>query len=220
MNYKDYFIAIYSHECKAYCDEKFYGALFDSKIGDATIEIVDNSIDADYSEKLKELTKLDVKHIKVSRDEPSTQFLRNVAESLSYLRKLFLDTECKYFVTLETDVIVPEDWLHSFDEVKDKADIIGGIYYAGFHSEELFTNRNLFVETDHVLSGCTMYKREVIEKIPFRWSIENLGAFPDAWICYDAVRNGNKFRLANCSKVICDHLTKENSNSRGHEDIK
>ena len=217
MKYSDFFIAIYIHECKSYCDEKFFNALFNSDIGDAHIEIVDNSKNENYSLKLRHITQKNVTHIKVSRDNEATQFIRNVAESLDVLRTMFLQSNCKYFVTLEADVVPPEKWLHYFMEVKHLGDIIGGIYYDGFHGKEFFQYDNIIQTVPCILSGCTLYKREIIEKFPFRWSIDNVNAFPDGWMSYDARHAG--YRLINYSKIKCQHLTKDGSDSRGFEDI-
>ena len=195
----------------------FFDNLLSCDIEGADIQIVDNSVTEDFSIELSEKIGRNVHHINVSRYDPSTQFLRNVTESVSYLREMFLKTDKKYFVIVESDVLPPKNFLDLFMEVIDDADIIGGVYYAGIHRQELFEN-DIFEETPHVLSGCTLYKREVIEKIPFRWGTDNLGAFPDAWICYDTGRKGNNFRLANYSKIKCGHYHKIDG-SRGHENI-
>jgi hypothetical protein len=224
INYSDFFIAIYTNQCKNYCDQQFFKNLFQSDIGDAGVHIVDNSIDEEYVKSLQNLISplsqnCSIDHIIVSREDKQTLFLRNVTESVNFLRDMFLKTSCKYFVILESDVLPPQNWLHSFNEVIEKADIIGGIYYKGFHSTEMFSLPDEFQFTHHVLSGCALYKREVIERIPFRWSLENRGAFPDAWICYDSSRNGNNFKLANYSKIKCKHLDKPGSMVRGQEDL-
>jgi hypothetical protein len=219
MKYKDFFIAIYTNDCKSYCDEQFFKNLFETDIEEATIRIVDNSLTPDYAKKLGNLTGLGVVNIVVDRDDMKTLFLRNVTDSLKILRDYFLASNCKYFVILESDILPPVKWLDYFLEVIDKADIIGGIYYSGFHSQEMFDNPEIFQTTNHALSGCTLYKREVIESIPFRWNNENLNAFPDAWICYDAVEYGNNFKIANYSKIKCIHLH-DVDGSRGLEKLK
>lgn len=214
--FDDVFIAIYTHVCKTYCDSEFFKNLFDSDIGNAAVMVVDNSMGVDYLEKLKTLcgNRARVEHIDVSREDQRTLFLRNVTDSLTVLRQAFLDGPYKYFIILESDVIPEKDWLHSFMEVKDKAGIIGGIYYAEFHGQHLFTKGELLEYTTHALSGCTLYNREVIERFPFRWSESKLDAFPDAWISYDARSNG--FRVANYTKIQCQHL---GGCSRGHDKI-
>lgn len=214
--FEDCFIAIYTNECKSYCDELFFNTLLNSNIGQAKVSVMDNSI-TDYVNRLKTIcnNKAEINHVDVSRENQRTLFLRNVTESLLKLREHFLSDSYKYFIILESDVI-PKDikWLNYFMGVIDKADIIGGLYYRGFHSDDLFMSDDL-VNTHHVLSGCTLYKREIIEKYPFRWDANNLDVFPDAWICYDA----HDYRIANYCKIKCDHIHKENG-SRGLELLK
>lgn len=221
MKNKDFFIAIYTHECKSYCDEQFFNNLFQSNLDKAIIRIIDNSNNLNYTEKLKSICNkfsnidYNIEHIDVSRNDLTTLFLRNVADSVNYLRDKFLKTDCKYFVILESDLLPPTEWLSYFLEVIDKADLIGGVYYFGVHREELFRDPTILEFVHHVLSGCTLYKREVIEKLPFRWSTENLNAFPDAWMSADSTKEG--FKLANYSKIKCDHLHRlEPPFGRGH----
>jgi hypothetical protein len=227
MNNSDFFIAIYTNECKSYCDEIFFNHLLcNTDVSGAMIRMVDNSIGRDYFEKLREIRSRNINsgnnfnilihHIDVSRDNPETLFLRNVTESVNLLRKMFLESDCKYFVILESDVLPTTNWLNLLEKHTDKYDIIGGIYYHGFHSAELFDHPDLIQPSSHILSGCTLYKREVIEEFPFRWNSKNRNAFPDAWICHDA---GHKYKFANYSAVKCLHLTKLNG-SRGLEDLK
>jgi hypothetical protein len=144
------------------------------------------------------------------------RFLNNVTVSVNFLRDIFLKKNYDNFITLESDVIPPKGWLDMFEEVYDKADIIGGVYYLGFHPEKDFTEDRLYY-TGHVLSGCTLYRKRVIEQIPFRWDERDLNAFPDAWMSHDAYRKG--FRLANYTKIKCNHLSKTDG-SRGLENIK
>ena len=219
------FIAIYTNECKSYCDEHFFRNLFFTDLTDCTVNIVDNSIDASYIEKILGIisevcpkVEVRVDHIEVSRDDRSTLFQRNVTESANFLRDRFLKTEAQNFIILESDLLPPTNWVKDLVEVSNQADIIGGLYYAGFHSKELYAKENEVVPTHHVLSGCTLYKREVIEKIPFRWSRENLGAFPDAWISVDAGQAG--FKMANYTKIKCFHMGKFGSMTRGQKNLR
>jgi hypothetical protein len=209
INYSDFFIAIYTNQCKSYCDQQFFRNLFQSDIGDAQVHIVDNSIDGEYAENLKNLiyplsNNCSITHIAVSRDDVNTLFLRNVTESVSFLRNVFLGTLCKYFITLESDVIPPQNWLQSFNDVIDCADIIGGIYYTGMHPPDMFIAPDKFVYTDLVLSGCTLYKRHIIEKFPFRWDANLIACFPDGWMSADARNAG--YKLADYSAIKCQHL--------------
>jgi hypothetical protein len=222
MNYSDFFIAIYTNECKNYCDQQFFQNLFRSDIGDASVHIVDNSIDGVYADNLKKIisplsNNYNIYHIVVSRADRNMLFLRNVTDSVNYLRDIFLKTQCKYFVILESDVIPPANWLQSFLEVIDKASIIGGIYYAGMHPQEMFDSNDKFVYTDFVLSGCTLYKREVIERFSFYWSNNVPGAFPDGFMSAEARNAG--YKLADYSKIKCQHIHMP-SGSRGLENLR
>ena len=81
--------------------------------------------------------------------------------------------------------------------------IVGAIYYQGFHNYGFDTSEKFLERTHHCLSGCTVYKRELIRKYPFRYDPENLGPFPDAFICFDA---GSEFSFWNDHRIQCDHL--------------
>ena len=225
----DCFIAVYIHSAKQYCDEEFFKTLLESNIGNAQISIVDNSIGLDYYsrvidivQKYKKENVVNITHIDVPRDDPQHQFLINVTSSLTELRQQFLATSSKYFVILEADIKpINASWLYFFEEVIDRADIIGGLYYDAFrgHTPDCWAKEAELMPIDHVLSGITLYKREFIEEIPFRWSLENTGAFPDAWACYDVARSiKNKWRMANYTKIRADHLT-NTGGQRGHDKI-
>lgn len=206
-----FFVAIYTNECKAYCDKEFFSRIVRLSHSDHEVHVVDNSLDIEYFEKLITMLpgSVTLYHVTVDREDRSTLFHRNVSESLEILREQFLATDCEKFVTIESDVIVPLDVLQLFEEVANSADIIGGIYHAEHHSWQDFQEGNISLVEDrrgHILSGCTMYDRKVVETIPFRWSRQDMKAYPDAWICYDAVRNGNGFVLRNYQKIKCGHL--------------
>ena len=102
-----------------------------------------------------------------------------VLDSVNFLRDKFLQSSCKYFLIIESDVVPPIDCLERFEEVIDSADIIGGIYYRGHHKDEWFNEDHKELIDSVVYSGCTLYKRNVIEQIPFNLDYNNLGMFPD-----------------------------------------
>lgn len=219
-----YFIAVYTNECKNYCDKAFFSEIVKLK-GEKRIMVVDNTAGTEeYTKDVRSLIpswyggEVTVEHLDVEEEPRNTRFLRNVTESVNSLRSRFLAGTDENFVVIESDVIPPKNLLRLFDEVEGQADIIGGIYYRGFHSEEEWDPGNeSLLPAHHILSGCTLYTREVIGAIPFRWSMENPGAFPDAWISHDASLKG--FRLANYCKIKCNHLSMPNG-SRGQDKIR
>jgi len=201
------FVAVYTNECKEYCEAAFFSAIQALTHPDYTIHIVDNSLGMDYTHRLNRLcpSAHTIEHIDIDREPRKTLFHRNVAFSLAHLRDQFLATDRDYFVIFESDVIPPANVLELLEEVYDQADIIGGLYYRGFHPDEAFDPQDLrLVPVTHVLSGCALYQRAVIRKVPFRWDAEELSGFPDAFMSRDAVGAG--FRLANYHKIKCRHL--------------
>lgn len=228
-----YFIAIYTNQVKQYCDQQFFrilGKITENR--DCFIHIVDNT--SDISENPKYLQRLHdhmeewlghkyfgIYKINVNYLPKETLFLRNVTDSINFLRRLFLNLDSQYFMTIESDTIPPINLLNLFIEVENKADIIGGIYYQGFHNPILWNPCvDQLVESKHVLSGCTLYNRKVIEKFEFRYE-DNGGIgyqeFPDSCISIDALKEG--FKLANYSKIKCLHIEDWNKEGRGRDNL-
>ena len=197
----NYFIAVYTYYGKSYCDVKFFERLQEISKGNP-VHIVDNSFKLDYYNKLVSLysfSNFTFYHLDVTEGEK--RFIRSVTKSVNFLRDIFLKTDSPNFLIIESDIIPPVDLLEKFDRTplpKD-AGILGAVYYKGFHD---FSKKGL-QKVGHALSGCTMYRRKLIEKYPFRWSTKDLRAFPDAWICFDCK---NEFSIWNNNDIICEHL--------------
>ena len=216
-----FMMGCYTHEVKAYCDKIFFERFMNY---DCDKVIVDNSQGMAYTERLREITELDVVHVDVAKEPQRTRFLRNVTDSANAVREAFLNSNAKYLVIIESDVLPPLNLLDLFDEAMAMADkmpfgkwaAIGGLYYAGFHNFSGAGKIEL-EKAHHVLSGCTVYARDVIEKFPFRWSWDNIGAFPDAWICDDINKNTDR-SLYNYKKIVCEHMTNREGR-RGHENL-
>lgn len=204
----DYFIAIYTNKVKEYCDKIFIDRVHDLSKGNQ-VHIVDNTIGTVYFNKLNELCKsyknFSVYHIDVPKEPKRTQFLRNVEQSVNYLRNIFLQTDSNNFLVVESDVLPPVDLLDKFSNNSPPGEfgILGALYYKGFHDYKK-TGLN---KSQHILSGCTVYKRNLIEKYPFRWDSKNMNAFPDAWICMDS---GKEFSFYNNHDIHCEHLHNSN----------
>lgn len=212
---KDYFIAIYTNKVKDYCDKEFFARINELK-GDAHVSVVDNTIGKEYHKRLTKMGQ-NVRMISVPKEPERTQFLRNVEASVNDLRQEFLEGDWKYFLIIESDVIPPANLLERLDKSIEDIEgwqkrpegpkpwgALGAIYYQGFHSFELDGK----YAVDHVLSGCTVYKRELIARLPFRWSEQELGAFPDAYMSYDASNAG--YSLWNDHDIKCEHLHAKN----------
>ena len=210
-----YFIAVYTNKVKEYCDKKFFENL---KKAGGDIFVVDNSKDISYTERLRKFG-LNVEHILVDYYPRNTLFQRNVTHSVNLLRDKFLDSKYKHFIIVESDVIVPVNLIELFEEAMPKANdwaAIGGLYHRGFHNFQR-AGIDYILQTHHVLSGCAIYNRDALERFKFRWSWENIGAFPDAWWCHDINHKTDK-KLYDYHKIVCEHLEK-GFNDRGHKDL-
>lgn len=204
-----YFIATYTNWCKEYCDEAFFKRLGELQ-GNDFVQIIDNT-DAGKCNYMKRIEEIALKYLgycdaynsyKKAEDH---QFHHNVVNSLHEIRKWFLKSDTEYLLLIESDVIPPVDLLSRLDasiaKLPHNWGILGTLYYQGFHD---YKERGL-QPTGHALSGCTVYRREVIEKYPFRIDPNNWAAFPDAWICYD-VCAGGKYSIWNDHDIHCEHL--------------
>lgn len=204
-----YLVSTYTHQVKSYCDVKFFKRFNEL---DADKIIVDNTQGLDYARSLQERFCDNVHHLEISGED--YRFQRSVCDSANYVRDYFLDGGWDYLVILESDVIVPRGLLNLFDEAIAMAEnwaAIGGYYHTWFHTYDKwgtqpYENKRCksLKKTQHVLSGCTVYSRNVMERLPFRWSLDDVGAFPDAWICHD-VNKFTNMNLYDYPKIICTH---------------
>lgn len=200
------FICTYTNFVKRYCDKEFFYNLYVLSKGEP-VYIVDNSIGEDYCNNLKNLcapyTNFNFRHIEIVIQPKLSLYHRRIAESVNHLRDIFLSGDCDYFFIAESDVMPPHNILELFEQniktLPDNWGLLGGLYHIPFHD---FTKKDIH-QTGHVLSGCTIYKRALIEKFPFRWSDENMNAFPDAWICHDSEK---EFTFWNNHNIRCKHI--------------
>ena len=158
------FIAVYTHKIKEYCDVRFLENL---KKLTGQIHIVDNTRGEEYFERLKSFGVGKVYHLNIPQHPLRTQFLRNVCQSVNYLRGIFLKTNLQHFFIVESDVLPPADASERFlTHIRDLEEneinwgCIGGKYYFGWHR----IHKKGYWKRGHVLSGCTVYRREAIQK--------------------------------------------------------
>lgn len=207
------FVAVYTNKVKSYCDEELISSLKNLTYPNIEFHIVDNTIGLEYHNRLKSIVPSDwqVTHLNISEDPKHTQFHRNVYESVNFLREEFLKSSCDYFLIIESDVIVPSNTIEMFLEVKDKADLIGGLYYWGYHKDKWFVSDEFVIPTDQtILSGCTFHSRRLLEEVVFRYDENNLAPFPDAFMSIDT--SGKGFVVGNYCKIKCKHLPGRSSN--------
>ena len=201
------FIAVYTNKVKRYCDVQFFNAL-QNNVSTEHIYVVDNTTDnRNYANELKNIINCNIVNLDIPEYPENTKFHRKVAESVLYLRDIFLKSNYQYFGIVESDVIIPpntiDTLLTNIKAMPDDTGAVGALYYEGFHDYNLTGIQY----TNHVLSGCTIYKRAMIEKYPFRWQETYMQAFPDALICLDAI---NEYKYYNNHDLKCTHAHTEN----------
>jgi len=203
MELEGVFVAVYTNKVKRYCDIEFFNAL-QNNISGEHIYVVDNTNDGGmYAAELKGIINCKmIVNLDIPEQPDNTKFHRKVAESVLYLRSMFLESNYKYFLIVESDVIIPpgtiDTLLQNIETMPEDTGAIGALYYQGFHDYNLTGLQYV----NHVLSGCTIYKRSMIEKYPFRYQEDYLQAFPDALICIDGI---NEFKYYNNHDLICKH---------------
>ena len=203
----DIFAAVYTNKVKSYCDVEFFNAL-QNNISKEHIYIVDNTNDnGNYANELRNIIDCNIVNLQIPEEPNTTKFHRKVTESVLFLRDIFLKSDYKYFLIAESDVIIPpntiDTLLENIETLPSDTGAVGALYYDGYHNYGLTGIQY----TDHVLSGCTIYKRSMIEKYPFRWQEDYLQAFPDAFICIDAI---NEFKYYNNHELKCKHAHSTN----------
>lgn len=215
MDRDDFFIGVYTHQVKSYCDGIFFERLRHLS-GNRPVHVVDNSPGDVYLPRLKHICgafdRFRVSHVDVPVDPISTLFLRNVCASANALREAFLRSRADHLLIVESDVIPPADLIPrlaaDIDTLPFEWGVLGAVYYRGRHDFALQGMQR----SDLVFSGCTVYRRELLEKCSFRWCEEYPRSFPDAWMSTDAVENG--FSLWTDYAIRCDHL-----NSHSERDL-
>jgi len=154
-----------------------------------------------------------------------------VTRDHNIIRQKVLDGGYDYLLILDQDVIPPKDVIEQL--MKHDKDVVSALYF-GHHdiggevtvmpfawvfSKELgdWNNTGYLLDTEvwgapQLLQiafagmGCILIKRNVLEKIEFRYSQE-MDAWDDRWLGVDVRANGFEFYLDNTVK--CKHLYKD-----------
>jgi len=182
--------------------------------------LVDNSKDNTYFEKIKSLS------IPVIKGPWFESARDRIIASRNILRQKVLDEGYDYFLSLEQDVLPPENFIESL--LKHNKKIITGVYFADnvipgkplpeliplvyvledeatlsmrpLNKEELWGNQGL-MEVVSAGLGCVLIHRNILEKIKFRYE---LNTFDDRWFFLDLYNLGVKVYADTSLK--CKHL--------------
>lgn len=102
---------------------------------------------------------------------------KRITTTANWLREMFLATDCKWYLSLESDVIFNHDFLPRM--LKHGVSVLHTNCYHGFNVSDVFG------PTDRITMGCTLIARHVIESTAFRYSQTLLAAHYDALFAHD-----------------------------------
>jgi hypothetical protein len=202
---------------KAYCLKQYADSVKGLTYGNYDILLVDNSENDEYLEKIKKegLPAIKGPYYERARDR--------IVSSRNILREKAM-WEYDYFLSLEQDVIPPKDIIERL--LKHGKEITTGIYFANnampdgskaliplayklidektlsmqpLSEEEVFTDQLMQIVSCGL--GCVLIKKEVLEKIRFRYESTS---FDDRWFCIDAYNL--KIPIFVDTSVKCKHL--------------
>ena len=207
-----------------YCFDEFSDRLKELSYPNYDLFFVDNSKGEDFFNKVK------VKGVNVQKSEHLWGVRDMVARDHNTIRQKALDGGYDYLLMLDQDVIPPKDVIEKL--MSHDKDVTSALFF-GHHQingeskimpfawvfskgEVDWDNTGYLVESEiwdpqvfkiaFAGMGCVLIKREVLEKVQFRYSKE-MDAWDDRWLGVDVWANGFEYWLDNTVK--CKHLYKD-----------
>ncbi len=204
-----------------YCWEEFSSRLKELTYEDYDLFFVENSLGNGFYEKVK------AQGFNVVKSEHLHRIRDMVTRDHNIIREKVLNEEYDYLLILDQDVIPPKDVIEKL--MAHNKDVVSALYF-GHHdingvakvmpfawvfSKEIkdWNNTGYLVEDEIWMPklfkiafagmGCILIKREVLEKVKFRYSLE-MDAWDDRWLGVDVWENGFEYYLDN--NVKCKHL--------------
>lgn len=195
------------------------------------ILLCDNSVDIKYQQYLN---MLGVKTLRVNPEGKNPR--EYVTESQNLLRSYFLNNDYDYYFSLESDILPPKDVIEKL--LMADLDVVSGLYFYNFGAKSNLLLNYFVKEGDKKYRthnptlkealqwvdgsvkqvyecgiGCTLIKRAVLEKIPFRWVLNNNG-FSDTHFYADLYKNG--YLAFVDTSILCKHKNSSWSNNIDH----
>ncbi len=203
-----------------YCLKEFLNAVRNFTYPNYDVLIAENSKDNSYFEELK------AAGLNVVKGPWHEGVIPRITASRNLLRDHMLGNGYDYYFSMDQDTIPSNDIIERL--MRHGKDVVSGVYFT-FHKVEgklmqvpvVWTDFDDKTETMKYLDirhlgkpgllevsafgmGCVLIKREVIEKIAFRFD-QAKGGFEDVFFCYDSRKKG--FKLYIDTSARCDHIT-------------
>ncbi len=141
---------------------------------------------------------------------------KRITRTANWLRDRFLETDCNYYLSLESDVMLQAetlDMLEAFVESHPEFGMYHTNCYTGFHPEY----KQNPIEVNRATVGCTLIKREVLEKISFRYEPTLLAAHYDAILVGDVMKQG--YKIGYDASIVLPHRENATSGGRGWDQL-
>lgn len=179
------FIATPTHICKRYCSMEFCVAAIESAVKpfEAKFFVAGNSKSScKIFYNFPEVQYFDVK-LDQSYYSNKEAIHSRLTKTANWLRSIFLTSDCEYYLSLESDVI-----LQGRKQIEAMIDhqkpVLHTNCYPGFNASPEFCS------TDRVTMGCTLIQRDVVEAIEFRYDPTLLAAHYDSFFAHDCIARG------------------------------
>lgn len=183
--YDNVFIATPTHIIKRYCASEFTQAVADFAPG-SEFHIASNSRGSAFSYYAQPHVKYhDMNFIASFYYGRKDSIHRRIVDTVNFLRGIFLEGYCEYYLSLEADVKINKHTLPDIlSRMQDGVKVLHTDCYPGFQSSQFFTTVN------RLTMGCTMIHRSIVEQIPFRYDQSILAAHYDALFAHDCTAAG------------------------------
>ena len=207
-----------------YCWDQFSSRLQELTYAEYDLFFVDNSKDYDFFQKVK------AQGLPVRKTPHLWRIRDMVTRDHNIIREKVLEERYDYLLILDQDVVPPKDVIEKL--LAHEKDVVSALFFgpheinneikvmpfAWVFSKEIgdWNHTGYLLESEiwepkllqiaFAGMGCILIKREVLEKVSFRYSKE-MDAWDDRWLGVDVWANGFSFWLDNTVK--CLHLYKE-----------
>ena len=205
-----------------YCIDQFIKEVKNFSYKNYKLIFTDNSKTDSFYKELKN------KNIEVIKTSYLTRARSRVTRDHNLFRKIMLKENYDFLFILDQDVIPPRDAIERL--ISHNKDIVYGLYF-GHHilndksnkvmpfawrfktkkghwgkvrylNPDEYSNKNL-IDVAFCGGGCIMIRRNVMEKIKFRYS-KNIEAWDDRWLGFDSHKNN--FHVYLDPTIKCQHL--------------
>ncbi|MFH0751970.1 MAG: glycosyltransferase family 2 protein [archaeon] len=202
-----------------YCTEEFIQSIKTLSYPNYDILLIDNSKDDRFFNSIKD-------KVPIIRGKYFTKIHDRLAYNRNLLRQKVIDENYDYFFNVDQDVIPPRDAIERM--VSGNKKITTGIYFNPWEKrgekrllatiwvcppnqpEKLVAVREDIVQGDNLIkidscgSGCLLIHRTVLEKIKFRYDLNEGEGVDDVFFCQDAKKND--FEIYADTSIKCKHM--------------